>query len=94
MEKEYYSIVKRYNINPFTSGLLTSCFYDLYHGYIFKKDKDGPTLIYDAVYTNTQQAQEDLNQVGCALGLEDIQDLGVFTEDQYKAEMFQIFHDI
>lgn len=91
MEKEYYSIIKRYDINPFTADLMAPCFCNFYHGYIFRKDEDGPSLIYDAVYTNTQQAQEDLEQVAIAVGLEEVEFLGIYNEGEYKAVMADIF---
>ncbi len=92
MEKEYYSIVKKYNVNPFTSGLMTPCFCNFYHGYIFRKDEDGPSLIYDAVYTSTQQAQDDLTQVALACDIGYVNFLGAYDENDYKSKMSDIFH--
>lgn len=91
MEKQYYSIVKRYDSNPFSAGLMTPVFCNFYHGYIFRKDEDGPSLIYDAVFTNGDDALEDLKRVGEALGLQNLIRLGIFSSSEYENILEDIF---
>ena len=90
MEKEYYSIVKRYDHNPFASDVLSYC-KAFYHGYIFRKDEDGPTLIYDAVFTRDEEALENLKRVGEALGLHNLIALGTHSSSEYETILESIF---
>lgn len=91
MEKQYYSIIKRYNSNPFSAGIMTPVFCNFYHGYIFRKDEDGPSLIYDAVYTRDTDAFENLKNVGEALGLDNVINMGIFSSPQYEETIEAIF---
>ncbi len=90
MEKEYYSIVKKYDYNPFASDVLAYC-RNLYHGYIFRKDEDGPTLIYDAVFTKGAEALEDLERVGKALNLNTLIKFGIFSSPKCENILEGIF---
>ena len=91
MEKQYYSIVKRYDSNPFSTGLMVPVFCNFYHGYIFRKDEDGPSLIYDAVFTNGDDALEDLKRVSEALGLQNLTRFGIFSSSEYENILENIF---
>ena len=93
MEKQYYSIVKKYDINPFTAYLMVPCSYNFYYGYIFRKDKDGPSLIYDAIFTNSDEALKDLRRVGKALNLNKLIELGVFSSSEYESILENIFKE-
>ena len=96
MEKEYcsikecYSIVKKYDHNPFASDVFSYCG-NFYHGYIFRKDEDGPTLIYDAVFTKGTEALEDLERISKALNLNNLIKLGIFSSPKYEEIIENIF---
>ncbi len=90
MEKQYYSIVRKYDYNPFASDILAYCG-NFYHGYIFRKDEDGPTLIYDAVFTRGDEALENLKRVGKALNLNRLIRLGIFSSPEYEEIIENIF---
>ena len=90
MEKEYYSIVKKYDCNPFAPDILAYCG-NFYHGYIFRKDEDGPALIYDAIFTNGEEALENLKNISEALNLHNIFRLGIFSPSKYEEMLESIF---
>ena len=91
-DKQYYTIIRKYQTNPFTSGFMVPCFCEFYHGYLFRADQDGPSLIYDAVYTDSQEGQQDLDKVAAACDLM-AEALGVHTAESYNAVLAGLFHN-
>ena len=89
MEKKYYSILRRYEKNPFSGGM-DWLWTDAYHGYIFRKDEDGPTLIYDKIYSNINNGKFDLNEVADSFGIK-TEYLGVFCSEEYMDKLKKIF---
>ena len=91
MAKKYYIIIKKYSSSSTSS--FSFYFNNIYQGYLFRADEDGPTLMYDATYGNDEEAIKDLRNIAKSLNIADAKFLGICNEQTYNEIMGKLFKE-